>query len=115
MTLWDSVVTFQSSEFARTLAPNSGNGTDHAWGGNYMMFGGSVQGGQIVGRYPDDLTDNSPLSLGRGRFIPTTPFDGGFRAIAEWVGVPPSDMNQVCPNCYRFNETQLFHKEDLFS
>ncbi len=37
--LFDAVTTIQTSDFARTLSPNSGDGTDHAWGGNYMMFG----------------------------------------------------------------------------
>jgi len=39
MGLWNNVTTIQASDFARTLNPNSGDGTDHAWGGNYMMFG----------------------------------------------------------------------------
>lgn len=43
MGLWKSVTTIQVSEFARTLNPNSGAGTDHAWGGNYMMMGKLVR------------------------------------------------------------------------
>ena len=39
MGLWNNVTTIQVSDFARTLNPNGGEGTDHAWGGNYMMFG----------------------------------------------------------------------------
>ena len=31
--LWQSTVVVQFTEFARTLNPNSGSGTDHAWGG----------------------------------------------------------------------------------
>jgi len=74
MGLWKSVTTIQVSEFARTLNPNSGAGTDHAWGGNYMMMGGAVNGGNVIGQYPDDLTDDGPLTLSRGRMIPTTPW-----------------------------------------
>ncbi len=37
--LWNNVTIVQTSDFARTLNPNSGDGTDHAWGGNYMMMG----------------------------------------------------------------------------
>lgn len=114
MGLWDAVTTIQTSDFARTLVPNSGDGTDHAWGGNYMMFGGSVKGGKIVGDYPDDLTDEGPLGIGRGRLIPTTPWDACFKALAEWVGVSQSDMGEVCPNCYRFNNDDLFSATDLF-
>ena len=39
MSLWNNVTLIQTSDFARTLSPNGGDGTDHAWGGNYMMMG----------------------------------------------------------------------------
>ena len=39
MGTWDNVVLIQTSDFARTLSPNTGEGTDHAWGGNYFMTG----------------------------------------------------------------------------
>lgn len=29
--LWDNTVVVQFSEFARTLDPNTGDGTDHGW------------------------------------------------------------------------------------
>jgi uncharacterized protein (DUF1501 family) len=29
--IWDKVVIVQSSDFGRTLTPNSGSGTDHGW------------------------------------------------------------------------------------
>jgi len=112
--LWDSVTIAQVSEFARTLTPNSGEGTDHAWGGHYMLLGGDVKGGQIKGIYPDDLTDEGPLGIGRGRFIPTTPFDAYFQAIAQWVGVPSANMDNICPNRNSFSESSLFNKDDLF-
>ena len=69
MGLWNNVVTIQTSDFARTLHPNSGDDTgkffyvydsfssplqaakhyciiviDHALSGNYMVFGGAVLG-----------------------------------------------------------------------
>lgn len=31
---------------------HSGLGTDHAWGGNHFILGGSVRGGRIHGQYP---------------------------------------------------------------
>mmetsp|Transcript_1433 Transcript_1433/g.2264 ORF Transcript_1433/g.2264 Transcript_1433/m.2264 type:complete len:3782 (+) Transcript_1433:192-11537(+) len=113
--VWDKVVAIQTSEFARTLAPNSGDGTDHAWGGNYMMFGGAVSGGEIYGTYPDDLTDEGPLGLGRGRLIPETPWDSVFEAVAKWAGITDEEeLDKVCPNRdafpaeMRFNEVSLF-------
>jgi len=51
----DCVTTFTSSEFGRTLTYN-GEGTDHAWGGNVMVMGGPVRGGNIYGEYPLPLT-----------------------------------------------------------
>jgi uncharacterized protein (DUF1501 family) len=39
MNVWNNVTLIQTSDFARTLNPNGGDGTDHAWGGNYMMMG----------------------------------------------------------------------------
>lgn len=44
--LWKNMTMVQFSEFARTLDPNTGDGTDHAWGGNHFMMGGSVNGGK---------------------------------------------------------------------
>ena len=29
--------------------------------------GGSVRGGQILGEYPEDITDDGPLALSRGK------------------------------------------------
>ena len=39
LNLWDNVTVIQTSDFARTLNPNGSHGTDHAWGGNYMLMG----------------------------------------------------------------------------
>lgn len=114
MEVWDNVTIIQTSDFARTLNPNSGDGTDHAWGGNYMMIGGSVSGGQIVGEYPPDLTTEGPLNIGRGRMIPTTPWDAVFKGIATWMGVPESDLNHVCPNIGNFDASYFFDPENLF-
>ena len=73
--VWDNTVLIQVSDFARTNGPNANAGTDHAWGGNYIVMGGSVKGGQIVGDYPH-LKAGAPLEIGRGRMIPTTPWEG---------------------------------------
>ena len=32
MEIWNNVTLIQTSDFARTLNPNGGDGTDHAWG-----------------------------------------------------------------------------------
>ena len=75
--LWESTVVVQFSVFARTLDPNSNDGSDHAWGGQHFMFGGAVDGGKVFGKYPTDFQqgDVAKLALSRGRMIPTTPWD----------------------------------------
>lgn len=47
------------------MSGNSGDGTDHGWGGINFMLGGSVKGGKILGSYPDDLTVNNELDIGK--------------------------------------------------
>src|SRR4029450_12717731 len=51
MGLENDVVLFSASDFGRTLTRN-GRGSDHAWGGNALVVGGSVKGKRIYGQYP---------------------------------------------------------------
>ena len=32
--------------------------SNHAWGGNYIVSGGNVDGGRILGEFPEDLSEN---------------------------------------------------------
>lgn len=112
--VWDSVTLVETSDFARTLTPNTGQGSDHAWGGNYFMMGGSVKGGQIAGTYPDAIVDGSPLSIGRGRIIPTTSWEAVFLPLAEWAGVTEADFDFICPNKGNFPESHFFQTTELF-
>ena len=70
----DEVTLFTASDFGRTLSSN-GNGTDHAWGGNTMVMGGAIRGGQLFGHNPESLRPGGTLDTGRGRLIPTTAVD----------------------------------------
>jgi uncharacterized protein (DUF1501 family) len=94
------VTTFTASDFGRTLSSN-GRGSDHAWGGNHLVLGGSVAGGDIYGTYPELYSGNS-LDTGRGRLIPTTSVDEYFAELALWFGVPAADLELVLPNVSRF-------------
>lgn len=94
------VTTFTISDFGRTLTSN-GNGSDHAWGGNALVVGGSVKGNEIYGNYPDLFLGN-PLDLGRGRLIPTTAADQYLAELALWYGVPTSELDIVFPNIHSF-------------
>jgi cullin-associated NEDD8-dissociated protein 1 len=71
--LWNNVTIVTVSDFGRTLTSN-GLGTDHAWGGNHLVIGGGVKGGQVLGQFPP-LAAESELDVGRGRLIPTTPWE----------------------------------------
>lgn len=96
----DQVTTFTISEFGRTLTSN-GNGTDHAWGGNVMVMGGSVKGGQVYGTYPS-LQLESDIEVGGGVLIPSTSADQYFAEMAMWFGVSPGDLNLIFPNLSNF-------------
>lgn len=98
--LEQDVTTFTTSDFARTLSSN-GRGSDHAWGGNAMVMGGAVNGGNIYGQYPS-LALGNPLDVGRGVLMPTTSLDEYFAELALWFGVTPASLPEVLPNVERF-------------
>lgn len=100
----NQVTTFTISDFGRTLTSN-GRGSDHGWGGNNLVMGGALNGGQIFGDYPD-LNLGTDLDLGRGRFLPTTSTDVFYADLALWFGVAPGELQQVLPNINRFYDAQ---------
>lgn len=104
-----------ASDFARTLTSN-GLGTDHAWGGNVWLAGGALKGGKIFGEYPDDLSDDGKQNVGRGRLIPTTPWEGMWSGIAKWMGIVDGDkgLDYVLPNLKNFGSEHIIHVEDLY-
>jgi uncharacterized protein (DUF1501 family) len=98
--LQNNVTLFSASDFARTLKSN-GNGSDHAWGGNHFVLGGSVRGGRVAGNsdqgfYPD-FTRLSTIDTGSGRLIPGVAVDEYARDLLSWFGVTNSDMDYVLP------------------
>ncbi|HRX29068.1 MAG TPA: DUF1501 domain-containing protein [Saprospiraceae bacterium] len=96
----NEVVSFTMSEFARTLTSN-GNGTDHAWGGNVLVLGGPVNGGQVHGTYPS-LELDSPIEIGGGVLIPQFSIDEYFAELALWFGVSQSELVTIFPNINNF-------------
>lgn len=96
----DAVTGFTMSDFGRKLASN-GDGADHAWGGNALVFGNAVDGKKIYGQYPSLYLDN-PLDIGGGRLIPTTSCDEYFAELALWFGASSSDLDQIFPNINNF-------------
>jgi uncharacterized protein (DUF1501 family) len=113
--VWDKVTVVVASDFARTLGSN-GQGTDHAWGGNTFVMGGSVKGGQILGQYPSSLAEGGGLNVGNGRILPTTSWEALWNSIALWLKVDPSRLNTVLPNRQNFIAgNKLFAKETVFN
>lgn len=102
LNLQNEVTTFTISDFGRTLTSN-GNGTDHAWGGNVMVMGGAVKGGDIYGQFPSLELDN-PLEVGGGVLIPTLSADQYFSELGQWFGVSNSDLNTIFPNVANFSD-----------
>lgn len=98
--VFDSVTTFTTSEFGRSLDSN-GNGSDHGWGGHHMVMGGSVRGGRVYGHFPE-LARSSPLDVGGGSFVPTTSMDEYLAEMALWLGTPSSDLSYVLPDLSNF-------------
>jgi len=113
LNVWDDVAILSSSDFARTLDSN-GAGTDHAWGGNYVLLGGKVRGGTMHGQYPESYLPTSSVHVGRGRLMPTTSWEAVWHGIIDWFGVPMSSVNRVLPNAANFPANQLLNKLDLF-
>jgi len=112
--LWDNVAVMMESEFGRTMSSN-GVGTDHGWGGNYFMLGGSLKGGRVLGDFPSRLDHESDLNIGkeRGRLIPTTSWESVWNGVAQWFGVDEDMMEGVLPNLGNF-PGQLFTRDDMF-
>ena len=101
----DSVTTFTQSDFGRTLTSN-GDGTDHAWGGNQLVVGGAVNGGDLYGGYPS-LALGGPEDVGGGRIIPSTSADQYAATLARWFGIPDTDLDVVAPSLANFAQRDL--------
>ncbi|MCY3883912.1 MAG: DUF1501 domain-containing protein [Gammaproteobacteria bacterium] len=95
-----NVTTFTISDFARTLTSN-GKGSDHGWGGHHMVMGGDVRGGELYGTYPE-LSQSSPLDIGRGVYVPTMAVEPYFAELALWFGVERGNLDEVLPAIRKF-------------
>jgi len=106
--VFDKVVMVSTSDFGRTLAPNSNAGTDHGWAGHHFVIGGAVNGGKVYNRYPQTLLPGHSMDIHHGRIIPEFPWENIFVPIAEWMGMEASQSVGVFPNINNFNATQHF-------
>lgn len=101
-----NVLTFTASDFGRSLTSN-GNGTDHAWGGNSIIMGEAINGGEIFGEYPS-LKLNSKHDIGGGVLIPTLSTDELYAKILKWYGIKGKSIKEILPNLKNFKASKNF-------
>jgi uncharacterized protein (DUF1501 family) len=101
------VTSFTLSDFSRTFLPNTGGGTDHAWGSHHLVVGDAVHGGQIYGTMPT-LELGGPDDAGNeGRWIPTIAVDQYAATLATWFGADAGELANVLPNLAAFSPRTL--------
>jgi uncharacterized protein (DUF1501 family) len=101
------VTSFTLSDFSRTFAPDSTSGTDHAWGGHHLIMGGAVHGGDFYGKFPTLALAGPDDASDEGRWIPTTSLDQYAATMANWFGVPTTDLPTIFPNLANFTTPVL--------
>ena len=97
----DAVTTFTSSDFGRTLTVN-GDGSDHGWGGHYMVMGGAVNGGALYGQLPSFITGANDDAGDKGRVIPSLSINQFGASLASWMGLSDNDLLEVFPDLANF-------------
>jgi uncharacterized protein (DUF1501 family) len=104
--LIQQITGFTASDFGRRFVPN-GQGTDHAWAGHHVVFGGAVRGQRTYGTFPV-LTPGGPSDTSStGYWIPTTSVDEYSATLAKWFGLSSADRSIVFPNIGRFANPDL--------
>lgn len=102
-----SVTSFTLSDFSRTLLPNTGGGTDHAWGSHHLVIGDAVHGGQFYGTMPALALGGPDDEGSEGRWIPTIAVDQYAATLAAWFGADATTLANVLPNLASFNPGTL--------
>lgn len=102
--LGDSVTTFTASDFGRTLTIN-GDGTDHGWGGHYMVMGNSVRGGKLYGDMPSYITGGIDDVSETGRVIPKISVNQYGAVLGRWMGLSDSELGDIFPDLSNFNDS----------
>jgi uncharacterized protein (DUF1501 family) len=102
-----NVTSFTLSDFSRTLGPNTGGGSDHAWGSHHMVIGAAVHGGAIYGSMPTLSLGGPDDEGGQGRWIPTIAVDQYAATLATWFGADATALKTVLPNLAAFSPGTL--------
>jgi len=101
------VTSFTLSDFSRNFLPNTGGGTDHAWGSHPFVIGGAVKGGQIYGTMPTLELSGPDDASDLGRWIPTIAVDQFAATLASWFGADASALAAVLPNLAAFSPANI--------
>ena len=102
-----SVTSFTLSDFSRNFLPNTGGGTDHAWGSHPLVIGGAVKGGQIYGTMPTLELSGPDDASDLGRWIPTIAVDQFAATLASWFGAGSTALTAILPNLSAFTPANL--------
>jgi uncharacterized protein (DUF1501 family) len=108
--LSNSVAILVNTEFARTLDPASGAGSDHAWGNHWMVLGAPIKGATVYGNtFPSLIKggadDASPQK--RGYWVPQYSSDQVAADLLTWLGVQSSSLTSVLPNLTNFTNKTI--------
>jgi len=101
------VTSFTLSDFSRNFLPNTGGGTDHAWGSHPFVIGGAVKGGQIYGSMPTLELSGPDDASDLGRWIPSIAVDQFAATLASWFGADATALASVLPNLAAFSPTNI--------
>jgi uncharacterized protein (DUF1501 family) len=102
-----SVTSFTLSDFSRNFLPNTGGGTDHAWGSHPLVIGDAVMGGSIYGTMPTLQLSGPDDASDLGRWIPTIAVDQFAATLATWFGADATALAAVLPNLSAFSPSTL--------
>ncbi len=104
-----AVTAFTASDFSRTYQSN-GDGSDHAWSGHHLIWGGAVKGGDMYGQFPTvgiDQTGFKNPDIVDNAMIPTTSVEQYGATIGKWFGVSDTDLNDIFPHLGNFSTPYL--------
>jgi len=105
MGMQNEVTTFNISDFGRSTGDN-GDGTDHAWGGNYFAMGGAINGG-LYGNMPNLTLGGDDDITHKGRLIPTTSMSQYYGTLLKWFGVDSATLDYILPELKNFSTQDL--------
>ena len=105
--LSQTVTAFTWSEFNRSLAPNQTHGTAHGWGGNQIVIGGAVAGGDVYGALPSFQLGGPDDAGGNGSWIPSTSTAQFAATLANWFGLSAAEQRSAFPGLVNFPTVNL--------